>query len=73
MSKLRRSSMREQCYEIIKEKIFRQVYDLGEDINILALSNELSVSNTPVREALSRLEADGLRNEGFINAERDFV
>ena len=65
MSKLRRSSMREQCYEIIKEKIFRQAYDLGEDINIVALSNELSVSNTPVREALSRLEADGLVESSF--------
>ena len=52
--------MREQCYHIIKEKIFRQEYDLGEDINILTLSNELSVSNTPVREALSLLEAEGL-------------
>jgi DNA-binding GntR family transcriptional regulator len=55
-----KSSMKEQCYEIIKEKILRQEYELGEEINIVKLSTELSVSNTPIREALSMLEVDGL-------------
>ena len=60
MGVVKKSSMKEQCYNIIKEKILRQEYDLGEDINIVKLSTELSVSNTPIREALSQLEADGL-------------
>ena len=32
----------------------------GERVNIDALARELDVSPTPVREALARLEADGL-------------
>ena len=60
MAEVKKLSMRAQCYEIIKEKILRQEYDLGEYINIANLSAELSVSNTPIREALSQLEADGL-------------
>ena len=57
---LLRSSIKQQVYEIIKEKIIKQEYDLGESINISALSKELSISNTPIREALSQLEAEGL-------------
>lgn len=57
---LLRSSIKQQVYEIIKEKIMKQDYDLGESINISTLSKELSVSNTPIREALSQLEAEGL-------------
>jgi len=60
MSQVRRLSARAQCYEIIKDKILRQEYDFGAELNIATLSAELSVSNTPVREALSQLEADGL-------------
>lgn len=57
---LRKSSIKEQVYEIIKEKILKQEYDLGESINITTLSKELSISNTPIREALSQLAAEGL-------------
>ena len=60
MSRLRKSSMKEQCHEIIRSKILRQGYELGEFINIVSLCNELSVSNTPIRQALSQLEAEGL-------------
>lgn len=60
MAEVKKMSMRDQCYSIIKEKILRQEYDLGEFINIVELSSELSVSNTPIREALTLLEADGL-------------
>ncbi len=57
---LQRSSIKQQIYEIIKEKILKQDYDLGESVNIATLSKEFSVSNTPIREALSQLEAEGL-------------
>ena len=57
---LQRSSIKSQVYEIIKKKILEKKYNLGESINITTLSKELSVSNTPIREALSQLEAEGL-------------
>lgn len=60
MSRVQKTSMRTQCYEIIKEKILRQEYNFGAELNIATLSAELSVSNTPIREALSQLESEGL-------------
>ncbi|MDR1125197.1 MAG: GntR family transcriptional regulator [Deltaproteobacteria bacterium] len=66
MSKLH--SIKEQTYEIIKNKILTQEFPLGSRINIGELSRELSVSNSPIREALSQLEKQGLvittRNSG---------
>lgn len=55
-----RLSMKNQCYQIIKDKILRREYDLGQTLNIVNLCAELETSNTPVREALSMLEAEGL-------------
>ncbi len=60
MTLIAKKSVRDQVYDIIKEKIFNQEYQLGDTINITALCKELGVSNTPIREALARLEAEGL-------------
>ena len=60
MANIRKTSMKDQVYDIIKEKILSQEYGLGDSINIKNLCDELEVSNTPVREALSRLEVEGL-------------
>lgn len=60
MAIITKTSMKDQVYEVIKDKIFKQEYDFGDTINITALSKELGVSNTPIREALSRLEVEGL-------------
>lgn len=60
MSKIVRLSMRQQVYNIIKKRILSQEYDLGDPINIVALSRELSASNTPIREAVTMLCAEGL-------------
>ncbi|WP_419024985.1 GntR family transcriptional regulator [Emergencia sp.] len=60
MLQLNKVSMRTQVYEIIKQKILSQEYDWGDQIRILPLCKELGVSNTPVREALSLLEMEGL-------------
>lgn len=57
---IRRNSIKEQVYILIKEKILKKEYKLGEYINIQELTREFSVSNTPIREALSSLEASGL-------------
>lgn len=60
METITRLPVKDQIYEIIKKRILTQEYKLGEKINILAITKELAVSNTPVREALSMLERDGL-------------
>ncbi|MBP3384284.1 MAG: GntR family transcriptional regulator [Firmicutes bacterium] len=60
MTTITKTSIKDQVYQIIKKKIYDQEYDFGDTINITALSKELGVSNTPIREALSRLEVEGL-------------
>lgn len=60
MASIRKSSIKHQVYDVIKEKILSQEYALGDPINIVSLCMELDVSNTPVREALTRLESEGL-------------
>lgn len=47
-------------YEYIKEKILKLEYNSGDIINITHLTNELNVSNTPIREAISMLQSEGL-------------
>lgn len=60
MSLLKKVTMKDQIYTLIKERIFDQTYKQGEKINMLELSQELGVSNSPIREALSQLESEGL-------------
>lgn len=55
-----KKSIKDQVYEILRSKILSGEMKLGEKLNIAAISSELHVSNTPVREALSMLEKDGL-------------
>jgi DNA-binding GntR family transcriptional regulator len=47
-------------YEAVKGLIMDRHLEPGAKINMDALARELEVSPTPVREALARLEADGL-------------
>jgi DNA-binding GntR family transcriptional regulator len=55
-----KKSMKDQIYDLLRERILGEQYRFGDKINILSLSNELGVSNTPIREAISMLERDGL-------------
>ena len=55
-----KKSMKDQIYDLLRERILDEQYGFGDKINILALSQELGVSNTPIREAISMLERDGL-------------
>ena len=50
----------EEAYRLIKDKIITGVYRPMSDISEEALQQELGTSRTPVREALMRLERDGL-------------
>ena len=67
MAAIRRSSMKDQVYDLVRERIFSQYYKPGEEIKILTLSQELEVSNTPIREALTMLVAEGLLTTSLNN------
>jgi DNA-binding GntR family transcriptional regulator len=58
--RIERVVLGDQVYEVLKERILDQRYAPGQKLNIDALVRELSVSSTPIREALSRLSAEGL-------------
>jgi DNA-binding GntR family transcriptional regulator len=47
------------AYENLKKKIISGLLQPGEALNEGALSSELKISKTPIREALQRLERDG--------------
>ncbi|TQK17719.1 GntR family transcriptional regulator [Microbacterium sp. SLBN-154] len=48
------------AYEALRAKILRNDIRPGEHVKIEQVARELNISQTPVREALARLEADGL-------------
>jgi DNA-binding GntR family transcriptional regulator len=53
-------SVREKTYEILKTGIFSGRFHPGERLAEEHLAEEMGVSRTPVREALHKLEQDGL-------------
>lgn len=55
-----RTILSDEIYSTIKEMIFEYRISPGSRVNIDALALQLEVSQTPVREALARLESDGL-------------
>ena len=59
MDTVSRITIKEQVYNVIKQKILHQKYQLGEKINIDALAAELQVSNSPIIEALMLLAKIG--------------
>jgi DNA-binding GntR family transcriptional regulator len=55
-----RSVLADRVYELIKIKLMDNVVEPGARLSIDALSRDMEVSATPIREALARLESDGL-------------
>jgi DNA-binding GntR family transcriptional regulator len=55
-----RQTKQQMVYETIRDRIMRGVYGPGFRLVIDSLAAELSVSALPVREAIRRLEAEGL-------------
>jgi len=53
-------------YEIIKRSIMDHIIEPGARLSIDGLARELGVSQTPVREAMARLESDGLVNKAAL-------
>lgn len=50
----------EQIYHLIREDILQQKLKMGEKLTVKMLQEKLGVSSTPIREALTRLQQDGL-------------
>ncbi|MDI9455874.1 MAG: GntR family transcriptional regulator [Spirochaetota bacterium] len=55
-----KKTLRVQAYDLIKDKIINCVYRPGEMINEERLIEELNLTRTPIRDALGRLEQEGL-------------
>jgi DNA-binding GntR family transcriptional regulator len=56
----RRAALSDDVWDAIRSLLMNQAITPGQHINIDQLAADLAVSQTPVREALSRLESDGL-------------
>lgn len=52
--------LKHQAYQMIKENIINCVYAPGAIINEELIREEINASRTPIRDALSRLEQEGL-------------
>jgi DNA-binding GntR family transcriptional regulator len=65
-----RRSLRDAVRQDIAERIAHGAFSPGQRLNLASLSRALGVSPTPVREALTQLERDGLvraePNRGFL-------
>ncbi|MBO5094176.1 MAG: GntR family transcriptional regulator [Lachnospiraceae bacterium] len=55
-----KQSVRNQLLELIKTAILDGTYPMGSKLNLDELRRRLGVSNTPLREAISILEGQGL-------------
>ena len=53
-------SVNQAVYERIRTAILQGRYGSGQRLGIESLASELGVSSTPIRDALKRLEGDGL-------------
>lgn len=58
--KPQRLVLSDETYETVRNMLLTHEIKPGERVNIDALARRLDVSQTPVREALARLESDGL-------------
>ncbi|MBO5007049.1 MAG: GntR family transcriptional regulator, partial [Clostridia bacterium] len=74
------STLEEKVYNILEDQILSQKLRAGDSVTEMKLSKELGVSRTPVREALQRLDREGLiklrPNKGAVVvgiSERDLI
>lgn len=56
------TTYQQQAYEYVRDKILSMDYKPGDKITDSSIASELNISRTPVREALQRLELEGLIN-----------
>jgi DNA-binding GntR family transcriptional regulator len=59
----------EQVTDLLRQRLVRQIYKPGERLLIDQIAHELGCSHTPIREALGRLQGEGLvsyrRHQGY--------
>jgi DNA-binding GntR family transcriptional regulator len=60
INQIHRTSLRDQVYQQLRNAIINLELEPGERVNDKVLAEEFGVSRTPVREALKRLEDEGL-------------
>lgn len=60
MSKLVKQSLVDQIYEELRTSIITQKIGWGERLNVSELQQQYELSSTPIREALNRLQKEGL-------------
>lgn len=60
LSKIDNSNLLDKTYTILKDLILRREFKPNQKLSIPEISTQLGVSRTPIRDALNRLEADGL-------------
>jgi len=60
MQTARRERTSDSVYQILRDSILTQVFKPGERLNVPDLAKKLDVSITPVKEAITRLTAEGL-------------
>jgi DNA-binding GntR family transcriptional regulator len=60
LPRLKRSTLGDDVYQSLRAAVMEHTLAPGDRMNIDALARELEVSPTPVREALARLESEGL-------------
>ena len=53
-------SLGNKIFMVLRDKILNEEYTEGQKLNEVALSKELNISRTPIREALKQLELEGL-------------
>lgn len=57
---IKRSSFRDEVYETLKKAIIMLEFEPGQRLSDKELAEDFGISRTPVREALKRLEDEGL-------------
>src|SRR5690348_1976384 len=80
LPKLNASNVWDQTYLLLKDHIIKRKFASNQKLSIPDLIEQLGVSRTPIRDAINRLETDGLLKtvarvgtyvvpieEGFIN------
>lgn len=60
MAKLQKESLVDQVYQHLREDIITLRLPLGSHVNVNSLQSQLGVSCTPIREAVNRLQQEGL-------------
>jgi DNA-binding GntR family transcriptional regulator len=60
LPKLDNSNLWDKTYMLLKERIVRRDFQPNQKLSIPELARQLGVSRTPIRDALNRLEMDGL-------------